>query len=844
VAESTQQVFLSYASADRERALHVADTLESAGTSVWIDRRGISGGSSWASAIATAIRESRALLVLCSQSAMASRNVRQELQLAWDHNRPILPLLLERVTFPDQIAYFLHGTQWIEVLDQEDGAWLPDLLHALAPGPTREEADLAVQFATGPKPNPVRLPAPLTALIGRDADLTRVRQLIATHRLMTLTGPGGVGKTRLAIEVARKAAPHFRDGADFIDLSSVRDASLVPGAMAAALGVREAATVPNIDRLVAALRDQHRLLLLDNFEQVLDAAPQIAALLAACPDVTVLATSRASLSTRGEAVYPVEPLPAPSDTSLDQLSTSPAVALFVERAAEARSGFALTAGNATAIAEICTRLDCLPLAIELAAARVRLLPPESLLATLGQRLRVLTGARDLPDRQRTLRDAIAWSYDLLTRDQQVLFRRMAVLAGGCTLSAAEAVCNPDGRIDLVDAIGALVDGSLVRAETGGTDVRFTMLETIRLFGLEQLGEDEEARATWRQLAGWCLRLAEAAYEACAHGSIQPQWIQRVVAEDATMRAVLDWIHQTGDADLELRLVSALSPIWYLAGRPRAVTALYSEALKVLDSVTAETRAKLLYWASMNGGDRRDYANSAALAARSLQEYLDLGDEWGIAAAEQAIGLAEMRAGHYDQVEARLHRALAGFKRTDSTDWVALAHYDLGCLASKRGDSELAEEHLEQALAISQSLNDPWGLATTLTKLGVVALERRLHALSAHRLTDALAAWQEMGLDSTDVYRWLDSVARLAEQTGHAHAAARMLGAAAAHRQRSGQLQHPDERDQSERTAAALTAALGESSFLAEVEIGKTTPLTGIVDQALSQLAALANPVQS
>ncbi len=489
-------VFVSYASPDHARVLPLVAALERAGIPVWLDRTGIPGGANYGPEIVAAIRESGALLVCCSAAAFASRNVRQEVALAWKHERPILPLLLERATVPDDLAYWLEAAQWVEVLDRPERDWLPEVLHglvragvAVAP-PPRDAPPSSTDT-----PGPIRLPTPLTALLGRDAEVRQVVGLLASHRLVTLTGPGGVGKTRLAIEAARAAAPAFPDGVVFVDLAPLRDPALVLPAIAQVLEVREAPGIPLDRALAAALGERRLLLVLDNLEQVVAAAAGIAALLTACPQLVVLATSRAALAVRGERILPVEPLPLPDEGEAPaDLAASPAVRLFAERADEARPGFGLTAANAPTVAAICARLDGLPLAIELAAARVKLLAPEALLAKLASRLPLLTsGARDLPDRQRTLRGAIAWSHDLLSKDEQALFRRLAVFAGGFTLEAADAVVNPDAGFETMDVLAALVDESLVRQEHTTGEPRFRMLETVREFAAERLAGERRAR---------------------------------------------------------------------------------------------------------------------------------------------------------------------------------------------------------------------------------------------------------------------------------------------------------------------------------------------------------------
>src|SRR6266852_4875421 len=426
-----------------------------------------------------------------------------------------------------------------------------------------------------------RLPAPLTPLVGREQEIAAVCALLwrPEVRLVTLTGTGGVGKTRLALGVAAAVNADFADGICFVALAPLIDPGLVLSTIAQALGVQEQGSRPLLEGLQDHLREKQLLLLLDNFEQVVSAAPVVAELLVAAPRLRVLMTSRTSLHLSGEHEFAVPPLSLPDLRDLpplDRLTQYGAIRLFIERAQAVKSDFALTKENAAAIAAICHQVDGLPLAIELAAGRSKLFSPQALLPRLRNRLKLLVGgAQDLPLRQQTLRGTIAWSYDLLDQAEKILFRRLAVFVGGCTLEAAEAVCHPDRDLegDVLDAVERLVDKSLLRQEAQADgEPRLLMLETIREYALERLAASGETEATRRRHADYYLALAEQA-EPLLAGEQQVPWLNRLEQEHENLRAALTWVFQeAGGADLHLkaalreqtlRLVGALWSFWYI-----------------------------------------------------------------------------------------------------------------------------------------------------------------------------------------------------------------------------------------------------------------------------------------
>ncbi|HEX8733309.1 MAG TPA: helix-turn-helix domain-containing protein, partial [Ktedonobacterales bacterium] len=579
------------------------------------------------------------------------------------------------------------------------------LAHALGAAPEEEAAFFAAARRPTAPPKPSapalhNLPAHVTALLGRDEAIREVVALARRPgtRLVTLTGPGGIGKTRLALGAAAELLPDFSDGVWFVRLSRLTDPALVILTIAEALGVREAGSEPVGETLRARLSGGHTLLTLDNFEQVAGAAPDVAELLEACPALCVLTTSRAPLRLQGERVYPVAPLGAPPaakpnqrrDWTPDELAEYPAVALFVERAQAAKPDFALTAANTAAVAEICARLDGLPLAIELAAARVKLLPPVALLAHLERGLGLLAGgARDLPERQQAMRDTIAWSERLLSADEQLLFRRLAIFAGGCALDAAEAVCAaPEGLAPLggalLDRLEALVDQNLAQQREEGDEARFGMLRVIREYALARLVESGEAEAARRAHAGWALALAERVDPELI-GPDATIWLERLEREHDNLRAALDWARTQGELAIGLRLVVALLRYWMMRGH-------LGEGRTWAEGLLADAEARgqpappmAFFAAGVLALYQRDEAAATRWLERAAARGRELGDLNVTARAQSSLGIARMQQGDLGRARASLEESLDLMRSLGDKRGIAIALGNLGVVIYTQGD---------------------------------------------------------------------------------------------------------------------------------------------------------------
>jgi predicted ATPase/class 3 adenylate cyclase len=600
------------------------------------------------------------------------------------------------------------------------------------------------------------LPSQLTPFIGREALVAEIRERLEQPgvRLLTLTGPGGAGKTRLALHVAADLVDAYADGVWFVPLAPVTSAAMVAGTIAGVLGIRESAGESIESTLRAYLRPRRALLVLDNFEHVVAASQLVADLLSHCPDIQVLATSRARLHISGEHELPIPSLELPplaGAMRLDDALASEAVRLFVDRARAVQSHFELTEDNAETIVAICRRLDGLPLAIELAAARVRLLPPKAILARLDSRLTLLTGGgRDRPERQQTLRGAIAWSHDLLDRSQQILFRRLAVFAGGWTLDAAEAVVGfgTDPPIPVFEGLDALHDSSLIRLQESSdgdaaADPRFAMLQTIHEFATEQLVASGELAQVKENHVAWFLDLAIEA-EPHLSGPSAVSWLDRLESEHDNLRAALDWLRSQSDGERAATLAAALWRAWWLRGNVAEGRDQLEAALAVDGSTTSAARAAALDGAGLLAETQGDYDRAEALHREALALSRERGDTTGVARALGNLGVVAFDRGDDDQATTFLDESLALAREIGDQFLIATALNDLGSVSYRRGDLDRAELLYQESLSLRRRARSGSEIARSLNNLGAVAFDRGDFDRACQLFAESVGLYRDAG----------------------------------------------------------------------------------------------------
>jgi predicted ATPase len=666
----------------------------------------------------------------------------------------------------------------------------PDAGQWYSRGPGRENS---IQAATAARQHAHNLPSPATPLVGRARELAAVAEVLLRPdvRLLTLTGTGGTGKTRLALAAAAQARDAFADGVWLVNLDPVRDPAHVVPTIAQTLGVKERAGEPLLAALTAFLRDRRLLLVLDNFEQVVSAAADVASLIEASPRSKLLVTSRTPLRVYGEHRYPVPPLGVPDLGRLpspDAIAGYEAVALFLQRAQAAHGVFRAAPEELPTVAEICARLDGVPLAIELAAARVRIVPPPALLARLDRRLPMLTGgARNLPARQQTLRATIDWSYELLDQHEQALFRRLSVFAGGCTLELAEQVCGtaspPEpvagggaGPPDVFDGLASLVDKSLLERRDGhGGESRFVMLETIREYAGERLERSGEAVRLRGAHAGAFLALAEQA-DAGLAGGTEESWLARLDLEQENLRAALTWTIAHGPAEVAVRLAGALWRFWFLRGHLTEGWRALERALAVGGAVSPAWRARATNAAGNVALARGEWAEARALQEQSLALHRETGNRLGVAATLVNLGNVALDLNDYERAGALYEESLALYRELGDRSGTAVALNNLGLIRREMGRRDEAIALHEESLALRRALGDRYGIAQALDNLGRVELDHGELEPATRLLREGLALFRELG-NRLSTPLAIEGLATAAASGGDPARAARLWGAA-------------------------------------------------------------------
>jgi predicted ATPase/DNA-binding NarL/FixJ family response regulator len=692
----------------------------------------------------------------------------------------------------------------------------------------------------------------MTGIIGREGELALASSLLHRDdvRLLTITGPGGIGKTRLAIEIGRAEAGSYHDGVAFISLASLRDADGIAVEIARSLGVLNTVVIANRQKLAAILRSSKMLMILDNFEHILTAAPFVTELLATCPRLKIVVTSRSLLHVAGEFALPLSPLELPHlhrAPSLSEIERSAAVRLFVNRAQAIVPSFELADANAAVVAEICRHLDGVPLAIELAAAQSTVLSSTDLLDRISARLPLpVSGPRDVPARLRSMRDAIAWSHDLLLPEEQELFRHLGIFTGGFTLAAAEAISaavspstEPSGSSTL-ERLAALVDKSLIRSSAYDGASRFSMLETIRAFALERLTALGETDAVAAAHADWCLAIAERPVSSIVLTGNYERF-RALEAEAANMHAALVWYEARGDSERLLRLVAALIEFWYASSRYGEATAWLATALEMAPKTSSRERGRALAELARYTARSGENLRATELFRESVEIFRDQDDLEILTITLVRLGAAANQRGDFEQAERTLNEALDVVtthpEMNHRSALIGTILGNLGVAAHGRGDTDHALSIYERALVEMRAAGYVPGIASALRDLGDLARDREQHRISVAYYRECLSMFNEYS-DATVIIDAMQGLAPAVIAWRQPERAARLLGFAEALREKlGGEFSVPTDRAAHERAVTSLQSALDQKELDAAWQAGRQFT----VIEAFAEAQAISTP---